>query len=426
MSSHAVDLGDGNDGNGEEGSQQADRSLSLRSRGPPWSRRDSSNVNLLVRPALPGRKTHRSWYCVSGRRQEANTTEQESGGDGNGESGSSSDDRKMADLGEASSSTQRGRLRRRRTHVDETSNARSARLGVRETGTEGQDVFWEEVRSGVTNVRTFQTVVEDQEREEEDAGEGGSGVTEVPGQTVNSELLVPTGGAGDKRASSRREKNRARCLRRRQRKRWHQQQENQQSSTAEPSSSCSSSSSSEEDDLVSDGLLCAVCLDVYFCPHMCHPCNHIFCEPCLRTLAKNCPTSTPCPLCRTIITHVFFQKELNQTVRTFFPKEHLSRKQNFQKASCAKWPLPSCRKLFRMFGGFPRQWSPMARRRFPPHGGAFRVDPLELGELGELGERSPAGWRLDMDMVIIYIYSVNWIISFLILCLLCYIFFPSL
>lgn len=43
--------------------------------------------------------------------------------------------------------------------------------------------------------------------------------------------------------------------------------------------------------------------------------------------------------------------ELNQTARTSFPKEYLSRKQNFQKASCAKWPLPSCRKLFRIFGG---------------------------------------------------------------------------
>ena len=46
-----------------------------------------------------------------------------------------------------------------------------------------------------------------------------------------------------------------------------------------------------------------------------------------------------------------FLTELNQTARTFFPKEYLSRKQNFQKASCAKWPLPSCRKLFRIFGG---------------------------------------------------------------------------
>ncbi|KAL7391875.1 hypothetical protein ABVT39_016113 [Epinephelus coioides] len=166
-----------------------------------------------------------------------------------------------------------------------------------------------------------------------------------------------------------------------------------------------------------EGYICAVCLDVYFSPYMCHPCNHIFCEPCLRTLAKNSPTNTPCPLCRTIITHVFFQKELNQTARTFFPKEYLSRKQNFQKASCAKWPLPSCRKLFRIFGGFQRQSSPIARRQFP-HGGGYRLDALDF-------EDDSRGWHFDMDMVIIYIYSVNWVIGFFIFCFLCYLFFPS-
>ena len=47
----------------------------------------------------------------------------------------------------------------------------------------------------------------------------------------------------------------------------------------------------------------------------------------------------------------YVRKELNQTVKTLFPMEYLSRKQNFQRASCAKWPLPSTRKLFRIFGG---------------------------------------------------------------------------
>ncbi|XP_027131166.1 E3 ubiquitin-protein ligase RNF180 [Larimichthys crocea] len=191
------------------------------------------------------------------------------------------------------------------------------------------------------------------------------------------------------------------------------------SSTGNPSSSSSSSSEDDEDMSTGDreGYICAVCLDVYFSPYMCHPCNHIFCEPCLRTLAKNSPTNTPCPLCRTIITHVFFQKELNQTARTFFPKEYLSRKQNFQKASCAKWPLPSCRKLFRIFGGFQRQSSPIARRQFP-QGGGYRLDAMDF-------EDDSRGWRFDMDMVIIYIYSVNWIIGFFIFCFLCYLFFPS-
>lgn len=87
-----------------------------------------------------------------------------------------------------------------------------------------------------------------------------------------------------------------------------------QSSTGAASSSGGSSSagSSEADEGTGsrdrEGYICAVCLDVYFSPYMCHPCNHIFCEPCLRTLARNSPANTPCPLCRTVITHVFFQK----------------------------------------------------------------------------------------------------------------------
>uniref|UniRef100_H3CHS6 Ring finger protein 180a n=1 Tax=Tetraodon nigroviridis TaxID=99883 RepID=H3CHS6_TETNG len=151
---------------------------------------------------------------------------------------------------------------------------------------------------------------------------------------------------------------------------------------------------------------------------MCHPCNHIFCEPCLRTLARNSPANTPCPLCRTVITHVFFQKELNQTARTIFPKEYLCRKQNFQKASCAKWPLPSCRKLFHIFGGkfqtcFQRRPAAVARRQLP-RGGGYQLDSLDF-----------RGWRWDMDMVIIYIYSVNWVVGFFVFCVLCYLFFPS-
>ncbi|KAM7416039.1 hypothetical protein PAMA_018217 [Pampus argenteus] len=303
------------------------------------------------------------------------------------------------------------------------------------------DPFWAEVRTGVriarsTHIHRPQTHIPpltslelggeeeeeaevEEEEELEDGEEGGSGVMEVANQTLTPAVLLPSVPFGERRMSKR-EKNRIRCLRRRQRRkeRWRQSQlqESRQSSTGNPSSS-----SSEDDDDVStgdrEGYICAVCLDVYFSPYMCHPCNHIFCEPCLRTLAKNSPTNTPCPLCRTVITHVFFQKELNQTARTFFPKEYLSRKQNFQKASCAKWPLPSCRKLFRIFGGFQRQSSPIARRQFP-HGGGYRLEAMDF-------EDDSRGWRFDMDMVIIYIYSVNWVIGFFIFCFLCYLFFPS-
>lgn len=412
----------------------------------------SGNGESLVRPALPGRKTHRSWVHeeIRGRRQMGSQT----GGrpearEANTDSGSSSNSElqlsNMADLGEGSQRRSSRYNNGRWSHGTEgnvqSPHARSVTPRtqmsesqiVSSSSPEEQDPFWAEVRTGEANARSSQVRTEvqvrtsselgeeEEEEEVEDGGEEGSGVMEVQGQTVNPELLLPAVSVGERRMS-RREKNRMRCLRRRQRKkeRWRQLQESQQSSTADPSSS-SSSSSEDDEDLNGgerEGYICAVCLDVYFCPYMCHPCNHIFCEPCLRTLAKNSPTNTPCPLCRTVITHVFFQKELNQTARTFFPKEYLSRKQNFQKATCAKWPLPSCRKLFRIFGGFQRQSSPIPRRRFP-HTGGFHVDALDF-------EDQSRGWHLDMDMVIIYIYSANWIIGFFIFCFICYLFFPSL
>ncbi|XP_007951066.1 E3 ubiquitin-protein ligase RNF180, partial [Orycteropus afer afer] len=164
-----------------------------------------------------------------------------------------------------------------------------------------------------------------------------------------------------------------------------------------------------------ESYICAVCLDVYFNPYMCYPCHHIFCEPCLRTLAKDNPANTPCPLCRTIISRVFFQTELNNATKTFFTKEYLKIKQSFQKSSSAKWPLPSCRKAFHLFGGFHRHAAPVTRRQFPH--GAHRMDYLHF-------EDESRGWWFDMDMVIIYIYSVNWIIGFIVFCFLCYFFFP--
>uniref|UniRef100_A0A3P9J7R1 E3 ubiquitin-protein ligase RNF180 n=1 Tax=Oryzias latipes TaxID=8090 RepID=A0A3P9J7R1_ORYLA len=279
------------------------------------------------------------------------------------------------------------------------------------------DALWEEVRPGATSEQPIQggqthipplTLSKPEEEEEdldeetvEDEEEEGSRLREVMPQASTSALVKPCTFAGERRMSKR-EKNRMKSLRRRQRRRekWRQGQH--------------SSSSSEDEESLNmmkrEGFICAVCLDVYFSPYICHPCSHIFCEPCLRTLAKNSPTNTPCPLCRTVITHVFFQKELNQAARTFFPKEYFTRKQNFQKASCAKWPLPSCRKIFRIFGGESLiswdQWF------------GYRLNTMDF-------EDESRGWRFDMDMVIIYIYSVNWVIGFFVFCFLCYLFFPA-
>ncbi|NXA32308.1 RN180 ligase, partial [Eudromia elegans] len=208
---------------------------------------------------------------------------------------------------------------------------------------------------------------------------------------------------------SKRERNKLKSLRRKQRRRerWLQKQ------TANDNLHTDDEHEFRGD---KESYLCAVCLDLYFNPYMCYPCHHIFCEPCLRTLAKDNPTSTPCPLCRTTIARVFFQAELNNSTKSFFPTEYLKLKESFQKSNSAKWPLPSCKKAFRVFeAGFQRHSATVTRRHFPH--AAHRMDYMDF-------EDDSRGWRFDMDMVIIYIYSINWVIGFIVFCFLCYFFFP--
>ncbi|XP_036444748.1 E3 ubiquitin-protein ligase RNF180 isoform X1 [Colossoma macropomum] len=204
---------------------------------------------------------------------------------------------------------------------------------------------------------------------------------------------------------TKKEKNRLKSLRRKQRKkaRWIQSQIEEKSVKWNLTSS---------DDEEKEGYTCAVCLDVYYNPYMCQPCSHVFCEPCLRTVAKNRPSSTPCPLCRTLISHVLFQQELHQTTRTYFPKEYLSRKETFQKTNYSKWPLPSCPKRFRILWGFQRRGAFTSRWQFPHR--AFGLDGLELGDM--------RGWPFDSDIVIVSIYSFHWVLAFILFCGLFYFF----
>ncbi|XP_051955445.1 E3 ubiquitin-protein ligase RNF180 isoform X1 [Xyrauchen texanus] len=206
---------------------------------------------------------------------------------------------------------------------------------------------------------------------------------------------------------SKRERNRLKSLRRKQRKKelWIQRQK-------EVKELAMKSDLTSSDDEEKEGYTCAVCLDVYYSPYKCHPCSHVFCEPCLRTLAKNRPSNTPCPLCRTLISHVLFQEELNQTTKTVFPKVYRSRHETFQKTNYSKWPLPNCPKRFRIFWGFQRHGGPASRWQFPRR--AFGLDALDLGDMW--------GWPFDVDFVIISIYSLHWVLAFIIFCCLCYFF----
>ena len=53
----------------------------------------------------------------------------------------------------------------------------------------------------------------------------------------------------------------------------------------------------ELDDLDSS-LICSVCLDLLFDPYVTVPCNHTFCETCLRRIGSKEPMNTQCPMCR--------------------------------------------------------------------------------------------------------------------------------
>ncbi|XP_044000333.1 E3 ubiquitin-protein ligase RNF180-like [Gambusia affinis] len=126
----------------------------------------------------------------------------------------------------------------------------------------------------------------------------------------------------------------------RRRERWLQSQLLEEEEEEEPAqSSC--------EDVDRDGLTCAVCLDVFFRPRSCLPCAHVFCEPCLRRLARNRAAHTPCPLCRRLITNTGFHRELDHRAKTLFPKVWATRRQNFQNSLSARWPLPSSREQTR-------------------------------------------------------------------------------
>ncbi|GAA6072673.1 E3 ubiquitin-protein ligase RNF180 isoform X1 [Tachysurus ichikawai] len=164
--------------------------------------------------------------------------------------------------------------------------------------------------------------------------------------------------------------------------------------------------SSDED----ESCMCAVCLDIYYKPCMCQPCSHVFCEPCLRTLAKSRESSTPCPLCRTLISHVIFQEELHQRIRSRFPKQYSMRNETFKKTNYSKLPLPSCPKRVHTLWGLQGHRNSAGQWQFPLR--ALRMHILELGDIRH--------WTFQTDMIT-FTFFLHLVFFFIILCGLFYI-----
>nr|XP_043868917.1 E3 ubiquitin-protein ligase RNF180 isoform X3 [Solea senegalensis] len=199
------------------------------------------------------------------------------------------------------------------------------------------------------------------------------------------------------RSLSRREKNRLKSQRRKQRRRERWLLSQQQADV-------DNDGEEEEKEEDRENLTCTVCLDVYFRPHSCEPCGHVFCELCLRTLAKNRHTKTTCPLCRTLISHTDLHTELDQAAKTSFPKVYLACQQNFTNTLSAKWPLPSGRKRFWVV----RRPAVTQRSHWHLFHGNFRFRFSHFATV----------CLLYAALVVVYFIFSDWTITLLLVCIL--------
>ncbi|XP_019622247.1 PREDICTED: E3 ubiquitin-protein ligase RNF180-like [Branchiostoma belcheri] len=155
-----------------------------------------------------------------------------------------------------------------------------------------------------------------------------------------------------------------------------------------------------------EGLICPICLDLYYEPYMCQPCGHVFCDPCLRQIAKDNPGCTACPLCRTVVITVNFSYQLSKTMQEFFPRHHESRRRAERQSRHRSWPLPG------VSGARALWWTTVtsltsrrAGRNFPH----YRSNDDDLNYDGSM-----------FDELLVYFYSVNWVIGLFVVCGLCY------
>ncbi|KAI8503088.1 hypothetical protein Bbelb_189090 [Branchiostoma belcheri] len=140
-----------------------------------------------------------------------------------------------------------------------------------------------------------------------------------------------------------------------------------------------------------EGLICPICLDLYYEPYVCQPCGHVFCDPCLRQIAKDNPGCTACPLCRTVVITVNFSY-LPATCRAAVPPPQLA-SPGVTGARALWWTTVTSLTSHR------------AGRNYPH----YRSNDDDLNYDGSM-----------FDELLVYFYSVNWVIGLFVVCGLCY------
>lgn len=84
-------------------------------------------------------------------------------------------------------------------------------------------------------------------------------------------------------------------------------------------------------------LTCPICLELLHAPCKTQPCNHVFCEQCLRLLGGE---NTQCPLCRQMIGQCIPDREKSQEIRENFPVLNATRQEYTRKMTKFDRPLP--------------------------------------------------------------------------------------
>ena len=91
-----------------------------------------------------------------------------------------------------------------------------------------------------------------------------------------------------------------------------------------------------------EGLLCPICLDLLHRPHSLQPCQHLFCDPCLRRLAE--ARIHKCPVCRSPIKDCHLDQELHDSIEDQHQDLYIQRQQAEMNSGIFNLPLPRVRR----------------------------------------------------------------------------------
>ena len=102
-------------------------------------------------------------------------------------------------------------------------------------------------------------------------------------------------------------------------------------------------------------LLCPICWELLHRPHRLNPCLHLFCDPCLRRLAR--ARIHTCPICRCLITDCHLDEEIHNSIENQHQDVYIQRQQVEMISGIFNEPLPPVRRtLLEIFDQWQEEW----------------------------------------------------------------------